>query len=918
MRRGTLLLVLLIANILLASATHQIGNASHSISTKYGPSADLQGWINVSILNEAIGTIVTDSFSNQINILDLLKSDDNLVEDTDYSCNPIGCGATYSSSNGETSKTFTLNDGESKVIGFKFDGTSITINDPEINIASNAIEDCSNQLKIDFYEDGIIDTGNDKIGPSTCGLTKKDYGCYNEDGKDLGTSVMDGDNKMYCQIIELEESPGFRVGAWLEIINDEYEDPEITKMVIYDIYLNEQLDECDLPDMPTPTGGKEVSCDIDYLVAEKADYYVCITNDEGIDENTKLRSYSDSINGCGFYTSGSYVAEETHAYRIFAEGKKFDPFGTLEIIEDSHFDNLGGDMSTYIYNAYGSTDCPSEGCVVPIKFISKQDQNITIDGIHISYATGEGPKITEKVYDLELSSARVSTDGFKKISFSSAGFLTSTSIGSILYSILIDDDPIFTKNISVEPVPEIVSITPSIAFTQFPTNFHVDVDELANVSIDSYTWKFGNANPKTTSTNKVSHTFYEIGLTPVLVTVTDLNGKTGSKTFTIDVGDYLGLFSQKLTEAQANILNVTGQLATFSQFYQEGILQVLDAGEITRQLTAIENAKDAASTDDEYTQVVNDFLSLEVPLKVFEKVNTNYVSYYTDSKNVNVNVIQEFLGGDLGSVSEFEYAAAVSDWNVRNLDSQIKFKKINANYPSRSGTLVNIFDLNVKQTGDTESPSYVFIRQLENMKFDKDYGETVKAGYIQIPLGGLEKTISFLTTEDVDITTVPIFVSPALQSLTLINLEEEEDVQGMKWALFVVIIFFLILVAFVAYIFLQHWYKTKYENYLFKNRNFLFNLIHYIDAQKKKGAKDNEIFRKLRKQGWNSEQINYVIRKYLGQRTGMLEIPVEKILGWFKKQPTPTQGGPPRPGMRPPRRPPMRRPRGLKKRFPGK
>ena len=56
-------------------------------------------------------------------------------------------------------------------------------------------------------------------------------------------------------------------------------------------------------------------------------------------------------------------------------------------------------------------------------------------------------------------------------------------------------------------------------------------------------------------------------------------------------------------------------------------------------------------------------------------------------------------------------------------------------------------------------------------------------------------------------------------------------------------------------------------------------------------------------EGWNSEQINYVMRKYLGKRTGMFEIPVEKILNWFRKEPSPVT--PVRQGMMPQVRPNM-------------
>ena len=75
-----------------------------------------------------------------------------------------------------------------------------------------------------------------------------------------------------------------------------------------------------------------------------------------------------------------------------------------------------------------------------------------------------------------------------------------------------------------------------------------------------------------------------------------------------------------------------------------------------------------------------------------------------------------------------------------------------------------------------------------------------------------------------------------------------------------------------VYVILQEWYKKKYENHLFKKRNDLYNLMIYITEEKKKDSSDKEIYSRLKKSGWSSEQVNYVLRKHAGRRTGMLEI----------------------------------------------
>jgi L-rhamnose mutarotase len=75
---------------------------------------------------------------------------------------------------------------------------------------------------------------------------------------------------------------------------------------------------------------------------------------------------------------------------------------------------------------------------------------------------------------------------------------------------------------------------------------------------------------------------------------------------------------------------------------------------------------------------------------------------------------------------------------------------------------------------------------------------------------------------------------------------------------------------------LQEWYKRNYESYLFKNKNDLFNLIHFMDNAEKQKITKEDMFKKLEEKGWNHEQIEYAYKKYKGLRTGMWEIPIFK------------------------------------------
>ena len=155
------------------------------------------------------------------------------------------------------------------------------------------------------------------------------------------------------------------------------------------------------------------------------------------------------------------------------------------------------------------------------------------------------------------------------------------------------------------------------------------------------------------------------------------------------------------------------------------------------------------------------------------------------------------------------------------------------------------------------------------------------------------REIEFFVSEKIIILNVPVYVSPGFEALAIIgqlgpcNFDKtcdtgedwkncRADCKPVGWTIFWILV--LLLFALIIYIVLQEWYKKKYESYLFKDKNELFNLINFIDNAEKHGLKKDEIFKRLREKGWNNEQIAYAYNKLKGKRTGMWEIPIFKGL----------------------------------------
>ena len=61
-------------------------------------------------------------------------------------------------------------------------------------------------------------------------------------------------------------------------------------------------------------------------------------------------------------------------------------------------------------------------------------------------------------------------------------------------------------------------------------------------------------------------------------------------------------------------------------------------------------------------------------------------------------------------------------------------------------------------------------------------------------------------------------------------------------------------------------------------------MVNYVNHAKKKGLKKKDIEKNLKHAGWSSERVRYVMKKYAGKRTGMVEIPVDKIIKKIDKE----------------------------------
>ena len=846
------------------SAVFEIGNLSHSIEKSYAPSEYIRGWINFSLNNELSTSKFKTDFGDSISLIDFLE-----LNDANYVCNPLDCETNYRADGaGGNQKVFDLNNGDSEILGFKISGNFEDISGFSLDISSSAAGSTKPPLYIDILDDGINEwqaySPSGGFGPET-------KGCY-ENG--LAENVALITQTKYCENISIPASPNVKIGA--NVIKESGNGAVAFELSIY----NENSEGfCEASASET---GFVACVPDDFKIAEKQDFFVCISTLNPEDDGKYSINYEEN-NACGF----SGVSSNKFDFNIFAQQGGYSPIGifTLNNDEVEKSGIFEGEIEPYIKNYIRerfNNNCTSD-CIIPIKFISGKDaQNMTLSNLDVSYDAGIS-RVTNKIYGIISEPAKIGS-GFQKVNLDLVEFSVPGDFGEHEFSLELGEYRLFSEKINIEKVPSIISLTPRTTAAALPTIFKVNAVSNSGANISKYDWDFGDGKPETTAKNTFTHTFGSTGIFNVSVIVEDEDGLSSSKIFSIAVEAPIDAVKKSIERKLEFLKNINGQIDNFPLFYQDSLKSVLGLENMEAEATEIQKLYDSASTNENesyYIKLMERLTVLEIPKSVRASKSADSLSFYPKKENINLEILREIAGGNYSAGDEEKYINAVLAWNHENTKAKITFKELSEDYEDHSNVILNVFKIDTETfSGNTQ---YFILKKMQNVKFKEDYSERELSGYIYILLTDSKKTIEFSTTDDVDFFNLPLFISPEINKLQIIKGVSYEEEKLSKWVIFVLILILLLFLAFLAYIILHGWYKRKYENYLFKNRNDLYNLISYIENAKKKGLEENEMKKRLKKSGWNSEQINYVIKKYLGKRTGMFEIPIGKILNFFKK-----------------------------------
>ena len=877
-----LLAVLLLLPLLAAEFTK--GYPAGELELYYGRGENIRGWINISFDEEPSDSLLS-IFNNNITLFEFLEN-----TNVDYNCtpNPVNCGTVRTAVNGGTSKTLSLNAGQSSVIGLKVQGNlsgTDGVTDISFRISSDATSSCYQPLKLDFGDDNEVDwqflNSIDDFPPCT-----KSRGCFDLDA-DLQDYIIS--TTQYCEKLTLPALPRFRVGGGFIAGTGS---PQF-EMIVHDDEMVE-ISSCFIP-IFTTDGDK--SCIVELNLTEQTDVFICLYSE--FETDYKIQGESEDPK-CGFY--GSDSTDLTTDYNIFAEGGKYAPVGSFTIDEDRFIDYDGESLieflNEYLEQVYHD-DC-SYGCVIPIRFTSGKNQEVVLSNLDFDYDTRSGGLSENKFYNVQEQDSEINSD-LIKINLEYANLPVPDSVGDYNAVLRLDGEKIVERRIDVSEGLQVIDVIPHEAPVLVSTIFLAIINETGGDI--TYYWDFGDGSTDITTTKGVEHTYEDFGDYDLVLRVVK-GDRESSKTIRITAISPKDSIQKTIEKYEQDIIKVKGQVNRFSEWMKSDANTRLNLESLENQVNAIETRfDDIKNTSDDigHAQIMEDLIDLKVPYNVEVGQSIPSGDFIMSKSQLDPSVLEELGAGD-NDRSKDEFFNGINSWLSGNMDISVEAKTYNVYYrDGTEDTLFTHFKFFINPKFDVSSFYFMASGNPLQIKYrDTETNEVtgVAKGKIYYDmLEGDSKTIEFLHPDKVNLLNMPVYVSPDFRVLgdpleprdpgTGCNANGKcetergenptncrSDCKPIVWT--IILLVGLLFGAFVIYIVLQEWYKRHYESHLFRNKNQLWNLINFISISSNQGLKKDQIFEKLKKAGWSGEQLNYAWNKYHGKRTGMWEIPIFK------------------------------------------
>jgi len=849
-----ILSILALSIILLGASSASFNFIGQNIKTNYLAGDTITGTINISFDKEPAGSQISSNFVGNISLLEFLRKN-NLIPGIDYNCSIPNCLSGYSVKNEITS--LNLIENKPTLVGFKINGKNVIIQGINLSISSDTPPACLRQILVNTLDKNEYFIQNPKYTTTACDVLYS--GCFDSSLAASNYQLAAITNSPYCERLTLPPAAAYEFGSTVKNSTNGISN---LKIKLYDSSWT-SISECGLPGHTKDTD--DLKCIINFTNIKTSDFFVCIANEAGATTDYKIRS--EQAGGiCGTATVGSSTF--SNDFEIFAREMQFASVN-MDINDKSiPFVSLVSYANDYITERYNA-DCLSD-CIIPFEIVGK-GQNLIFNSRQLGYKS-EGISFTEtKLYTLDEDDAKITSKPLN-LNLEPAGLKIPLNISGLMTLDLFifnktASRPLFSTNVSISPSFDF-DLNPRFALIGIETGFNIITTE--NISSS---WKFGDGTSGTSDTKNITHTYAKGGKYDMEVELIKFDGTRAKKLFKILVGDPRESAMRLIERYDKRIANITDNINSLPEWIKLEVERQVDPIALNDTLSKIKGDFIVASKDEEYIGIVNALLALEVPEAIsISRSGTLPIS--VGYANIETSHIEDISAQEIAEDEILKNN--IVTWMDQNYETNISFEVYSKFTDGKESPIVTKFKADIKpRISQTETTYFIINYPAEAARFVKAYGEKPVGSGTYIALSGTAEEIEFVLPSLVEVTSLGAYISPDLSRLEgagIIELIRERTRVGLLifWLLV------LLLVTLAAYVALQEWYKRRYEAYLFKNKDDLYNLVNFIYNSRAAGLKDVEIRKKLADNKWNGEQITYAFKKIDGKRTGMYEIPVLK------------------------------------------
>ncbi len=854
------LIILFLIGFVSAFVSASVDVNVYNTRDKYTPFDNIDGIVNLSFSGENYDEGIILSNGLEIKLSDFL-----IDNGANFECFPEDCSTGYEASSGSVDNSISIMPLEEQYIGFVLTGDNIVLDSMSFKIASDFGKEIKQPLVIKFFENW--NWGFSKFSDE---FLSKSWGCFDAVNKQPGPLI---GSSFYCEMVSIGNSDVLKVGA--DVIGD---GPNLNMVVYPDSGFGASW-ECSFN--PSIEEGCEISPDEGEIFSE-GDYQVCV----GADNLTGYNIYEDRMNeSCGFaYDDGP--ENSVKDYGIFAQGVKYANAGEMDAFTFSDEDVSAANL--IIEDRYNG-NC-SRGCILPLE-VSGVTQNFRIYDVDLVYTDNSEWQSDNLVYKLDKTAAKVDFNGTLDLEL--LGLIVSKA-GE--YFAQLSGEDLFRINVELLPSPIVSSVFPLDPPAGVPVTFYANVDFEDNKSL-SYKWDFGDNNTADSTIPYTTYSYDNLGNYTLTLTVSAGGNLTSEKSFNIEVINPELAVRVGLESRIASLQNVKETIRGFPVWYGQEISSSLEIASFEDELQRLEVASNNSFDANDFRDVAKKLYAMDFPVIIGAN---SFESPFLISELSDVNIDPvAIISGSISDANNDEYAGPILTWQNDNIDVLVKSKDVFASYlKGGNRDVLSVYVFSVTSRGDEES-YFVINRPFGELYFNGETGARKAGDATVIALEpGKTKNFEFYYKDN---GRGSFFVSPRLSSIvtegkisTDCNFNDVcekdlgEDYDNCRsdckpvgktiFFLIMVVLFFLF-----AYSGLQIWYKRHYENYLFKDRSQLYNMLMYISNARARDVGDLRIRAELMAKGWMSERVNYVMKKSLGKSVGMIEIiPITKVSALFR------------------------------------